>query len=140
MNYLSPDGGWFAYSSRESGRDELYVSPFSGSGRRWQVSTDGGQEPLWSPDGRELFYRDGRKVMVVPVRTQPTFQPGAPRILFEGRYYKDGLGPPGYDIAPDGQRFVMVQEPKEAAPEARQIVYIPDFAEELKAKMAAAEQ
>ena len=95
---------------------------------------------MWSPDGRELFYREGRKVVAVSVQTQPTFQPGSPRVLFEGRYYQDGLGPPGYDIAQDGQRFVMVQEPDEAAPEARQIIYIPDFFDELKAKMAEAGQ
>ena len=91
---------------------------------------------MWSPDGRELFYREGRKVMAVPFGTQPTFQPGSPQVLFEGRYYQTGLGTPGYDITPDGQRFVMVQEPEEEAPKTRQIIYIPDFAEELTAKMA----
>ena len=74
--------------------------------------------------------------MAAPVRTQPTFQPGSPRVLFDGGYYWADLGPPTYDITPDGQRFVMVQEPKEAAPETRQIIYVPDFADELKAKMA----
>ena len=92
---------------------------------------------MWSPDGRELFFREGRKLMAVPVRTQPTFQPGSPRVLFEDRYSRNQYGPPDYDITPDGQRFVMIQEPEEAAPETRQIIYIPDFFDELKAKMAA---
>ena len=137
---FSPDGGWLAYGSRESGRLEVYVRPFPGPGRRWPISTDGGREPLWSTDGRELFYREGRKVMAVPVRTQPTFQPGSPRLLFEGRYYRNIYGPPTYDITPDGQRFVMVQEPEESATEHRQIIYIHDFFDELKAKMAEAGQ
>ena len=77
--------------------------------------------------------------MAVPIRTQ-TFQPGSPRVQFEGRYYQQRLGSPQYDITPDGQRFVMVQEPEEAAPEHRQITYIPDFFDELKAKMAEAGQ
>ena len=75
--------------------------------------------------------------MVVSVRTQRTFQPGSPRVLFEGNYLRNRVGPPPYDITPDGQRFVMVQEPEEVSPETRQIIYIPDFADELKAKMAA---
>ena len=135
---FSPDGRWLAYVSNESGRDEVYVRPFPGPGRRWPISAGGGQEPLWSPDGRELFYRVGRELMAVPVRTQPTFQPGSPEVLFAGRYYGGPQAPPAYDISPDGQRFVMVQESEDAAPEHRQIIYIPDFFGELKAKMAAA--
>ena len=116
------------------------MRPFPGSGRRWLISTDGGQEPLWSPDGRELFYWEGRKLMAVSVRTQPTFQAGSPRFLFEGRYGPKSMGPPKYDITADGQRFVMVRKHEEAAPETRQITYIPDFFDELKAKMAEAVQ
>ncbi len=76
--------------------------------------------------------------MAVPIRTQPTFQSGSPRVLFEGRYLGGVLGSPTYDITPDGQRFVMVRGREEAAFEYREITYIPDFFDELKAKMAEA--
>jgi serine/threonine-protein kinase len=143
---FSPDGRWLAYISNESGRYEVHVRPFPGPGRRWQVSTNGGREPLWSRDGRDLFYREAgamavgklRKMMVVPVRTQPTFEAGSPRVLFEGRYMEGRLGPPEYDVTPDGQRFVMVQLPEEEEPVHRELVYVPDFFDELKAKVRAA--
>ncbi len=142
---FSPDGAWLAYGSLAygslaSGQSEVYVQAFPGLGRSWTISTHGGQEPLWSPDGRELFYWEGSRLMTVPVQTQPTFRPGSPRVLLEGRYLRRPLGPLAYDITPDGSRFLMVQEPEEAAPEAQQIVYIPDFFDELKAKMAEAGQ
>ena len=144
---FSPDGRWLAYVSDESGRYEVYVRPFPDPGRRWQVSTNGGREPLWSQDGRELFFREGgtmgagkrRKLMSVLVRTQPTFQAGSPQLLFEGRYLDGRMGPPEYDVAPDGQRFLMVQLHEEATVD-RKLVYIPDFFDELKAKMAEAGQ
>ncbi len=136
---FSADGAWLAYVSQESGREEIYVRPHPGPGRRWQTSTDGGREPLWSPAGSELFYREGDKVIAVPVRTTPTFHAGSPRVLFEGRYFQNLVGPPAYDVTRDGQRFLMVQEPpEEAAPEDRQIVYVPDFFAELKGKMGTA--
>ncbi len=75
---FSPNGGWLAYVSDESGRDEVYVRPFPGPGRRWPISTGGGQEPLWSPDGRELFYRVGRKFMALPVGRSRRSSPGRP--------------------------------------------------------------
>ena len=89
------------------------MQAFPGLGRSWTISTHGGQEPLWSPDGRELFYWEGSRLMTVPVQTQPTFRPGSPRVLLEGRYLRRPLGPPAYDITPDGSRFLMVQEPEE---------------------------
>ena len=112
---LSPDGRWLAYSSNESGQMEVYVRPFPevNSGR-WQVSTDGGNSPLWSPDGREIFYLIGNTegVMAVEVETEPTFKPGKPRLLFEGSYVgaapQDGVP---WDIHPDGKRFFMMKEP-----------------------------
>ena len=79
-------------------------------------------------------------MMAVPVRTQPTFEAGAPQLLFEGRYWDQRLGPPQYDITPDGERFVMVQLPEEEKPVRRDLVYVPDFFDELEAKMREAEQ
>ena len=64
---MSPDGRWIAYQSNSSGRWEVYVQPFPGLGGRWQVSTQGGVSPIWGPNGRELFYRNARAVISVPV-------------------------------------------------------------------------
>ena len=83
---FSPDGRWLAYVSDESGRYEIYVQPYPGPGGKWQISTEGGTEPVWNPNGRELFYRSGDKMMAVDIATQPGFAAGKPRMLFEGPY------------------------------------------------------
>ena len=109
---LSPDGRWLAYTSNESGQSEVYVQPFPGLGGKWQISTDGGTEPAWSPQGTELFYRSGRRMMVVPVQTDPAFRAGRPEILFEGSYRGLNSAPAAYqyyDISQDGQQFLMVK-------------------------------
>ena len=103
---FSPDGRWLAYSSDESGRPEVYVQPFPGPGGKLVISTDGGREPVWSPDGRELFYRNGFWMMAVPIQTEPAFQAGTPRVLFERR--SPTATSSNYDVSPDGQRFVMI--------------------------------
>jgi hypothetical protein len=101
---FSPDGRWVAYQSEESGHSEVYVRPFPGPGRRVQISTEGGFEPAWSRNGRELFYRTGDKMMVVPLNTEPHFAAGAPKELFEGHYsFAD------YDVGADGGRFLMIK-------------------------------
>ncbi len=81
---FSPDGYWLAYASDESGRWEVYVQPYPGPGGKWQVSTEGGTEPVWNPAGRELFYRAGNRMMAVPVTFQPGFSAAKPVVLFEG--------------------------------------------------------
>ncbi|MDA2930887.1 hypothetical protein MYX84_13245 [Acidobacteria bacterium AH-259-O06] len=82
---FSPDGRWVTYQSNESGRYEVYVRPFPGPGGRWQISTEGGGRPRWSPDGSELFYQQGDRMMVVPVTASgTTFRAGKPRELFRG--------------------------------------------------------
>jgi serine/threonine-protein kinase len=73
----SPDGRWLAYQSNESGRPEIYVRELVGSGGRWPISTGGGEEPRWSPDGRELYYRINAQLMAVPVQTRSSLQAGA---------------------------------------------------------------
>jgi len=108
---LSADGHWVAYASNESGRLEVYVRPFPGPGGRWQVSLDGGTEPVWARSGRELFYRNGTKLMVAAIALQPTFAVGARRTLFEGNYVNDPVYR-SYDVTRDGQAFVMVRSPK----------------------------
>ena len=79
---FSPDGRWVAYLSDESGREEIYVQPYPGPGGKSQISTDGGTEPVWNPNGRELFYRSGNKMMAVDIATQPVFAAGRPIALY----------------------------------------------------------
>jgi serine/threonine protein kinase len=94
---FSPDGRWVAYVSDESGGFQVYVAPYPGPGRRWQISMDGGDAPQWNPKGGELFYENGPQTMVVNVKTGTTFNAGKPRVLY--------VGPLGR-VAPDGQRFL----------------------------------
>jgi Tol biopolymer transport system component len=131
---FSPDGRWLAFTSNESGRDEVYVQPFPGPGGKLQISTEGGNEPLWSRNGRELFYRNGDKMMAVEITTQPTFTAGSPRLLFEGRYEFSPNGVAGYDVSLDGQRFLMVQ-PVEPEQPATQINVVLNWFEELKRRV-----
>src|SRR5207245_9168171 len=81
---LSPDGRWMAYTSDESGRNEVYVQPFPGPGGKWQVSTGGGETAKWRRDGKELFYvaPDG-KMKAAPVKADATFEAALPQPLFE---------------------------------------------------------
>jgi len=110
---LSPDGRWLAYSSDDSGRMEVYLRPFPAPDQRWQVSTQGGTQPVWSPDGQELFYRDGDKMMAVGVQVISDAAPvlSEPEVLFEHPYsFGAGITIPNYDVSADGQRFLMVKE------------------------------
>jgi Tol biopolymer transport system component len=131
---FSPDGRWLAYISDESGRFEIYVQPYPGPGGKWQISTEGGAEPMWNPNGRELFYRSGGKMMAVDIATQPSFASGKPRMLFEGQYSPAPGATPNYDVSPDGQRFLMLK-PVEQAQAATQIVVVQNWFEELKQKV-----
>ena len=80
---LSPDEKWMAYVSNESGRTEIYVRSFPETDKvREQIPTNGGNNPLWSRDGRELYYRDGSNVMAVAIETNPRLRAEKPRILF----------------------------------------------------------
>jgi eukaryotic-like serine/threonine-protein kinase len=97
---FSPDGRWLAYTSDESGGDQVYVQRYPGPGRRWQVSTDGGNEPQWNRNGHELFYRNGDRTMVVDVTLSPDFSAGKPRVLYTG---------PAGKVSPDGRRFLAIQ-------------------------------
>lgn len=106
---ISPDGHWLAYEATEQGRVEVFVQRFPLTGERFQISTGGGNEPLWAPDGRELFYLRGGRMMAVDVTTRPAFQASAPRALFEGRFVDSPNGVTSYSISPDGRRFLMVQ-------------------------------
>ena len=104
---FAPDGHWIAYGSDESGRMEEYVRPYPGPGGKRQISTDGGEEPSWSADGRELVYRNGQKWMVAAIRTQPDFAVENPRLFLEGPY----INVPGlsYGLARDGRRLLLLR-------------------------------
>ena len=108
---LSPDGRWLAYTSDSSGRREVYVRALSGNEPRWQVSLEGGQEPLWHPNGRELFFRREDDMMGVEVRLKPPFVASNPRRLFTGRFVR-GPWITAYDVTSDG-RFLMAPRPAE---------------------------
>jgi serine/threonine-protein kinase len=130
---FSPDGRWLAYASNESGRPEVYVQPYPGPGGKWLISTDGGTEPVWNPNGRELFYRNGTGMMAVPVATETGFAVGRPTLLFEGAYVsvQFPLIAVAYDVSADGQRFLMVKEDSTAAGPT-QINVVLNWFEELK--------
>jgi eukaryotic-like serine/threonine-protein kinase len=119
---VSPDERWLAYVSGASGRREVYVAPFPAGHAQWKVSADGGDLPLWAKSGRELFYRDGQHVMAVPIAAGDTFAPGAPQMLFSGRFYEGEPGGPNYDISPDGQRFLMVLPGSTEGPDRLNVV------------------
>jgi Tol biopolymer transport system component len=104
---FSPDGKYIAYQSNESGRPEIYVHEFPEARNKWQVSTDGGTEPYWRRDGRELFYRAGSRLMAVPVSTSATFTAGTPVRLFEARF-ASVVARGRYRPTPDGQRFLVL--------------------------------
>jgi Tol biopolymer transport system component len=102
---FSPDVRWLAYASDESGRYEVYVQPFPGTGGKWQISTAGGGQPIWNRNGKEIFYMSAdNKLMAVDVKADSGFEAGTPRALFDVRL-KSGTGW-RYDISPDGQRFL----------------------------------
>ena len=137
---LSRDGRWLAYQSDESGRFEIYVRPFPDvNAGRWQISTDGGEWPLWSPDGDELFYRGPSGLMAQTFETDPTFTPGTLTQLFAWEF----VGPQNRRMAvsPDGTRFLLFKnalpetdDGEDAAPEP-QIILVENWFEELKARV-----
>ena len=109
---FSPDGRWLAYSSNESGDGEVYVRPFPGPGGKSQISTGGGSHPIWSRDGRRLFFMDPDwRIMVVDyTASSDSFAAGKPRVWSQkSSLYLGGNYP--YALAPDGQRFAVVMHP-----------------------------
>ena len=123
---FSPDGRWIAYRTNESGRDEIYVQAFPGPGGRARVSTEGGMQPRWRRDGKELFFvAPGNRLMAVPVAPSSNGQApnfGAPVALFAARLTLMGSPKHQYAVAPDGQRFLMVVSADETIPSPITIV------------------
>ena len=135
---LSPDGRWIAYTSNESGQNEVYVRPFPKvDGGRWPISTGGGSRPAWSRNGRELFYlAPNTAMMSVPVQTNPTFSAGNPSKLFDGPWSVVQAAGRTYDVAPDGQRFLMIKDASaDRATPSVPINVVVHWTEELKARV-----
>lgn len=155
---LSPDGEWLAYTSRESGRDEVWIQRFPGPGERHQVSSEGGTFPRWSPDGRRLYYcgtstggpapsslplppRKGHTYFVVGVSTRPGSLPSAPRIVFEDPETKYTVISflTGFDVTRDG-RFLMVEVPRGEGiipPPPADVRLIENWSNELRTRISA---
>jgi serine/threonine-protein kinase len=135
---FSPDGRWLAYCSDESaGRSEVYVQPYPGPGAKRRISIEGGQEPVWNSNGRELFYRNGSKIMAVEVDTKSGFSVGTPRMLFEGAYLPTPFVVPDYDVSPDGRRFLMLKPAETQISALTQINVVLNWFEELKRRVPA---
>ena len=127
---IAPDGRWMAYQSDESGRPEIYVCTFPNAESRRRVSVDGGAEPRWNPNGRELFYRNGNKMMVVEVDSGGNLAVARPQLLFESDAYSS-FGERWYDVSADGERFVMIDVSESPQPPT-EMVLVQNWAEELK--------
>ena len=136
---ISPDGRHVVYCTNESGRPQVYVRAFPGPGPVVQVSSDGGTDPVWRRDGRELFYRNGDSMMVVPVAAGPSFSGGRPQPLWKGSYshgMSSSCGAPGltssnYDVTPDGLRFLMVRDEDVEKEAAREFIVVQGWGGEL---------
>ena len=111
------------------------MQPYPGPGGKWQISNDGGTEPVWARNG-EIFYRNGDKMLAVEVTTQPTFSAGKPKLLFEGVYERTVGTLPNYDVSPDGERLLMLK-PSEPEQPATQINVVLNWFEELKRRVPA---
>jgi serine/threonine protein kinase/Tol biopolymer transport system component len=129
---FSPSGRHVAYSSLESGRSEVWVTDLDGSGAKWQISTSGGEEPVWSLVSDELFFSNGTKWYRVTYRLTPTPTFDAPELMFEGSYMQ--IRGFGYDVTPDGKRFLLVK-PVEEGPRPTELNVVVNWFEEIKTKV-----
>lgn len=124
----SPDGRWVAFVSDESGRNEVYVSPYPASGARMPVSRAGGMHPAWAPSGRELFYRNSDSLMVAQVNTGSGFRVTSRDLLF-----RDDFVRAGFDVHPDGNTFLMTRREEDPRYE---MVIVFNWFEEVRRRMA----
>jgi serine/threonine-protein kinase len=129
---FSPDGRWLAYRSDESGRQEVYVRPFPNPGGKWKLSLEGGTEPLWARNGKQLFYRWQDQVWAVDVRTDADFTPGKPRLVFDVPGYRMSNPIGGWDISLDGQRFLMAKLDDRKPTPVTEMILVQNWFEELK--------
>ena len=136
---ISPDGGWLAYHSDQTGRREIYIQRFPELGGREQVSTGRGMDPVWTADGRGLFFRSGRarppaEVSVVPIETEPELMIGTPVVLFEKQYYRTLGSMRRFDRAPD-DRLLMIDSGTLPTEQADQVIFVQHWFEERKERV-----
>jgi len=137
---FSPDGRWLAYTSGRPGSNQVYVRPYPALDRREQVAGENSHAPVWR--GKELFYLESSatygpekvRVIAAPVTTTPAFSVGQPHVLFEGAFRIDGPFR-GYDVSPDGQRFLMVKAVEQPPARVDEMVLVQNWVEELKARV-----
>jgi Tol biopolymer transport system component/predicted Ser/Thr protein kinase len=141
---FSPDGRWLAYRSDESGTPEVYVQPFPGPARKWQISTGGGCNPKWSRNGKELYYRTPTftggqdvKVMVAPYSISgDSFRAEKPRAWSPGQFSIRGSEYSGYALHPDGKRVAVLRAPEAGASQAvNKVTFLFNFFDELRRKV-----
>ena len=134
---MSPDGRFLAYTSNETGVTEVYVRPFpNATDNKWLVSTAGGMNPAWSPDGRELFYRNGSgNLIAVEVVANGTPPLGRQRVLFPVLPYAFEATHRSYDVTPDGKRFVMIRKVVGTTPTVEPLTVVENFFEVLRTKV-----
>jgi hypothetical protein len=130
---ISPDGRWLAYASDDTTRFEIYLQAFPGPGPRYQASRDGGTEPTWARNGRDLFFRNGDKMMAATIAAKGDgLELGTPTLLFEGRFVTvtNPSGDAWYDVSPDAQRFLMLK-----TDDTHGITIVQNWFDELKARV-----
>ena len=131
LSAISHDGRWLAYSSRATGRSEVWVRPYPGPGAPTRISLDGGSQPKWGRGDEELFYlQDGNKMMAVRISLEPELRFEAPKTLFESPYMHNVSLAPTYDIGPDG-RFLMIKPLSGEGLERRELILVQNWFEEL---------
>jgi serine/threonine-protein kinase len=131
---ISPDGKWLAYVSGETGTDQVWVIPFpDAKGAKWQISMDGGLEPVWSHDGRELFYvNPATELVATEVSSSGAFAIGRQHVLFSLRGYRRHYTHRAYDILPDNQHFLMIRN---GTPPRGNLVIVENWVGDLTARL-----
>jgi Tol biopolymer transport system component len=135
---FSPDGRWLAYMSNESGNSEVYVQPFPGPGGKWQISTGGGFLPIWSRNGKELFYRttDSKIMVSTYIASGNSFHAEKPQLWSLGQFVSLGTGAYNFDMHPDGKRFAVLKAPgTEQAAAVNKVSFIFNFLDEINRKV-----
>jgi Tol biopolymer transport system component len=130
---VSRGGQWLAYQSDDTGRPEVYVRDLAGSGARWQVTFTGGEEPHWSADGAQLFFRSANRLMAVPIEPGKTFRHGQAHGLFDGVYGSGIESGRSYDVDPATGRFLLTR-PADAGPSSRVVRFVLNWALDLPAR------
>jgi hypothetical protein len=133
---VSPDGRWLAYTATDASGSNVFVRPFPNVDRgRWPIAS--GHSPLWSRDGRELFFVSRGRAMAVPIETASGFRPGAPTVMFDlPPFYSTTFTWQSrqWDLAPDGERFLIMNPGEGTTGERSQaeIIVVLNWYEELK--------